>query len=205
MLQLIEDNWLLLLLALLIGIAIAWYIFHSSRKTRVTGTARDPLDDGAEPTKRNQALIDAPPVVVKDAQPGAVEPTPVAAENIQVATSAPAEETPPDPTPAPAAPINTKQEPQPAPTEATLDTDGVAGDDLARIKGVGPKLVAMLNDLGVTSFAQIAAWSASDIATIDAQLGRFQGRIMRDDWVGQAKLLLSGNTEDYEAKFGKTS
>lgn len=78
-----------------------------------------------------------------------------------------------------------------------------AGDDLSRIKGVGPKLKALLTSLGVTSFAQIAGWSDEDIARIDAQLGSFAGRAVRDNWVEQARLLASGDAAAYEAKFGK--
>ena len=76
-------------------------------------------------------------------------------------------------------------------------------DDLTRLKGVGPKLAAQLQDLGVTSFAQIAAWDEADIDRIDDQLGRFKGRIRRDNWIEQAKLLNSGDTTAYEARFGK--
>ena len=45
--------------------------------------------------------------------------------------------------------------------------------------------------------------SEADIDQIDAQLGRFQGRIRRDDWPAQARLLAAGDTAGYEAKFGK--
>ena len=77
------------------------------------------------------------------------------------------------------------------------------GEDLTRIKGLGPKIADQLRALGVTTFAQIAAWDEAEIDRIDAQLGRFQGRIRRDDWPGQAKLLAAGDTEAYEATFGK--
>eukprot|EP01037_Dinobryon_pediforme_P005665 gene5665-5727_t len=53
------------------------------------------------------------------------------------------------------------------------------GDDLTRIKGLGPKLSRLLADLGVTRFDQIAAWTDADIAQIDAQLGAFAGRPTR--------------------------
>ncbi|NCP10415.1 MAG: hypothetical protein GW859_00415, partial [Sphingomonadales bacterium] len=56
--------------------------------------------------------------------------------------------------------------------------------------------------LGVTRYDQIAAWDAADIDRIDAQLGAFQGRIRRDDWVEQARLLAAGDTAGFEAKFG---
>jgi predicted flap endonuclease-1-like 5' DNA nuclease len=77
------------------------------------------------------------------------------------------------------------------------------GDDLTRIKGVGPQLADQLRALGVTSFAQVAAWDDSEIDRIDAQLGRFQGRIRRDDWPAQARFLANGDTAGYEAKFGR--
>lgn len=62
-------------------------------------------------------------------------------------------------------------------------------DDLKRISGIGPKLEAVLKGLGVTSVSQIAAWKDADITRFDKELG-FEGRIKRDDWVGQAKALL---------------
>lgn len=65
------------------------------------------------------------------------------------------------------------------------------GDDLTQISGVGPVLVQKLADAGVTSFAQIAAWSADDVAKFDEKLN-FKGRIERDDWVAQATKLIKG-------------
>jgi predicted flap endonuclease-1-like 5' DNA nuclease len=75
-------------------------------------------------------------------------------------------------------------------------------EELTRIKGLGPKLAATLGELGVTRVDQIAAWSDADIDRIDAQLGRFQGRIRRDDWVEQARLLAAGDTAAFESRFG---
>lgn len=92
--------------------------------------------------------------------------------------------------------------PTPAPSPAA-PPPAVGSDDLTRLKGVGPKLSALLGTLGVTSFAQIAGWSDADIDRIDAQLGNFQGRIRRDDWVEQARLLAAGDTAGYENRFGK--
>ena len=86
--------------------------------------------------------------------------------------------------------------PEPAALAAT-------GDNLSRIKGLGPKLVVILEGLGVTRFAQIAAWSDDDLAHIDAQLGVFAGRPARDSWVEQAKFLAVDDVSGFEAKFGK--
>ena len=62
-------------------------------------------------------------------------------------------------------------------------------DNLQEIAGIGPKLEQSLNRLGVYYYWQIAAWNKRDIRTVDANLEAFRGRIERDDWVNQAKLL----------------
>lgn len=62
------------------------------------------------------------------------------------------------------------------------------GDDLGAIKGLGPKAAAALNAGGVTSLAQVAAWTEADIERWDTAING-RGRIVRDDWVGQAKKL----------------
>ena len=61
-------------------------------------------------------------------------------------------------------------------------------DDLKKISGVGPALEKKLHDLGITKFAQVAAFTKDDIAKVDDALS-FKGRIERDDWVKQAAEL----------------
>jgi large subunit ribosomal protein L21 len=61
-------------------------------------------------------------------------------------------------------------------------------DDLKALSGVGPALEKKLLEAGVTSFAQIAAWTEADIAEFDEKLS-FKGRIEREGWVEQAKKL----------------
>ena len=70
-------------------------------------------------------------------------------------------------------------------------------DDLTRIKGIGKKIAGMLNDRGVTTYAQIAAWSDADIDRIQHEL-RFPGRVRRDKWVERAR-------EEHARKYGKRS
>ena len=91
--------------------------------------------------------------------------------------------------------------PPPVVAEAPPPSEG--GDDLTRIKGLGPKISTALRALGVTRYAEIAAWTEEDVARIDAQLGAFAGRATRDNWIEQAKLLAGGDTAAYEARFGK--
>lgn len=76
-------------------------------------------------------------------------------------------------------------------------------DDLLKIKGIGPKLNALLTGLGITRFDQIAAWGAAEIDKVDDHLGTFKSRIGRDNWVEQAGLLARGAIAEFEAKFGK--
>ena len=64
-------------------------------------------------------------------------------------------------------------------------------DDLKQLSGVGPALEKKLLAAGVTSFAQIAAWTEADIAEFDEKLS-FKGRIEREGWVEQAKKLAEG-------------
>ncbi len=61
-------------------------------------------------------------------------------------------------------------------------------DDLKQIAGIGPKLEKVLNGQGISSISQIAAWTDADVAKFDEALG-LDGRIRRDDWVGQARKL----------------
>ncbi len=66
-----------------------------------------------------------------------------------------------------------------------------AADDLKKISGVGPVLEKKLNALGVTTFAQVAAFTKDEIAMVDDALS-FKGRIERDNWLEQAKELAKG-------------
>jgi predicted flap endonuclease-1-like 5' DNA nuclease len=89
-----------------------------------------------------------------------------------------------------------------APVHANLP-EGDAPDDLQRMKGVGPKLATILNNQGLMTYAQIAALTQSDVERIDAELGAFRGRLVRDRIVEQAAFLARGDQAGYEASFGK--
>ncbi len=76
--------------------------------------------------------------------------------------------------------------------------DGKA-DDLKRISGVGPKIEGLLNARGIFHYDQIAAWSEAEIAWVDNDL-KFKGRIMREDWIGQARILATGGETDFSRR-----
>ncbi len=84
-----------------------------------------------------------------------------------------------------------KAEPKKAAPKKAEPKVEAAADDLKALSGVGPALEKKLLAAGVTSFAQIAAWTADDIAAMDEQLS-FKGRIEREGWVEQAKELAKG-------------
>ncbi len=182
--ELLQEYWILILVALVIGVVVAWWIFHASRRTKVE---LEDKPDGESAAKRNQALIDAPAAAA-----GAVS----AAANSDDVAAAPAVAD------AEAGPAISPQEAPVAPETAPPPPREAAADDLRRIKGVGPKLVTLLAENGVTRFAQIAAWDEAEIDRIDAKLGRFEGRIRRDNWVEQARLLAADDIAGYEARFG---
>ncbi|WEK47730.1 MAG: hypothetical protein P0Y56_05405 [Candidatus Andeanibacterium colombiense] len=247
-----------------LALVLVWWLFVANRKTKVTLSKPDVLDEGVAPAKRNQALIDSPSAAKtpgsvlgsapapKPAPAPAAAPAPVPAPK-PAAKAAPKPKAPakpkakaepkpavkaapaPKPVPAPkakAAPKTeakaaakpaaepkakavpkakaapkAKAEPKAAPAPKAAPKPkpapkSVAPDALIQIKGLGPKMEVLLRDLGVTRFAQIAAWSDADIARIDQQLGSFAGRIARDNFVEQAKLLGAGDIAGFEAKFG---
>ena len=77
-----------------------------------------------------------------------------------------------------------------------------APDNLQALKGVGPKLAALLNAQGLTRFDQIASLTPGQVEAHDTQLGAFRGRLTRDRVVEQAHYLARGDTDGYKATFG---
>ncbi|MFM5907418.1 MAG: hypothetical protein ACKOPO_07525 [Novosphingobium sp.] len=129
----------------------------------------------------------------------ALEPATAPAPEPEIAPAPqPAPEIAPAPEPAPAPPP--APEPAPVPVPAPAAT---GADDLSRIKGLGPKLQALLPTLGISTYAQIAAMTEADLAALDSKLGPFAGRPAKDNWVEQAKFLATGDVSGFEAKFGK--
>jgi NADH-quinone oxidoreductase subunit E len=69
-------------------------------------------------------------------------------------------------------------------------------DDLKRIKGIGPKLEELLYRLGYYHYHQLAGWTPEEIAWVDENLEDFRGRVVREGWVEQARVLAEeGQTE----------
>lgn len=178
------NSFLWLLLPLLIGLLTGWWAWAKHRGANADIGFTAPVA-ASEPIKAPEPVVPAPPV----ARLAEVPPVTVDAPPISI----------PDVPPVQDAPV--------VPAAAALTAIGIpaavgAPDSLLQIKGVGPKLNALLTSLGVTRFDQIAAWGSEEIAKVDAHLGAFKGRIVRDNWIEQAKLLASGAIKEFEAKFG---
>ena len=77
---------------------------------------------------------------------------------------------------------------------------GGAADDLQEIEGIGPALEKLLNGLGFYHFDQIAAWSDADVALIDGEMKTFKGRIQRDKWVEQARIIVTDGLEAFRER-----
>lgn len=73
-------------------------------------------------------------------------------------------------------------------------------DDLKEIEGIGPALEKLVNSLGFYHFDQIASWSDADVALVDGEMTGFKGRITRDKWVAQAKIIVSEGLEAFRER-----
>ena len=138
----------------------------------------------------------------------AAEPTPAAPKPAMPAAKQAemrkkeAKETTAKPDVKPAAEPTTREdiaEKQPEVLDAARDG---RADDLKLLKGVGPKLEQTLNELGFYHFDQVAAWGPEEIAWVDSRL-KFKGRIERDGWIEQAKILAAGGETEFSTRSKK--
>ncbi|WP_374393284.1 hypothetical protein [Sphingopyxis sp.] len=192
----LQENWIIAVVGLVVAVVLLWWLFGRNKAEEI----ETPIAPSDEPKKPLEAvkpeIIAAEPARFKPKEPA---PAPVAAPPPPPPpVPEPVAETPlaPEPEPAP----EPTREPQPAPEPAPAPA--AKADNLQLLKGVGPKMVALLNGLGVTRFQQIADWTDADVAVIDPQLGAFQGRIARDAIVDQAGYLARGDKAGFEAKYG---
>ena len=148
--------------------------------------------------------VEPQPLAARELAPEPVA-EPVSAPEPVAETPAEAVAPPPPPEPAPVPePVAAPPEPSPPPPAPAASAANVAGAlALTTIKGLGPKVAAMLAERGITRVDQLAELSPDDASALDVQLGVFTGRMGRDRWIDQAKLLAAGDTATYEAEFGK--
>jgi predicted flap endonuclease-1-like 5' DNA nuclease len=189
MMTVIDANLLPLIIALVVGFIIGWWMFSRSQARRrddglgaslrsgtIEETRDEPPPPPVRPYMRNRPIRDGIDTEerrgVAGMTGGAAAMTDVAGEvlGVDAHTKAPAETGPPD--------------------------------NLQTLKGVGPKLAQKLNENGITRFEQLAALNGNEVAMLDERLGPFKGRLERDRIVEQASYLARGDREGFEARFG---
>lgn len=118
-------------------------------------------------------------------------PAPVSTE--PAASAAPAAAFAPAPAPdvAPDTPAQPSEAAALRAPETLSAPRGGRADDLKVIEGIGPALEKLVNSLGFYHYDQIAGWSAEEIAWVDSHMKTFRGRITRDKWQAQAKIILA--------------
>ncbi|WP_192177837.1 proton-conducting membrane transporter [Mesorhizobium amorphae] len=146
------------------------------------------------PAKSAAAKPAAKPAATK---PAAAAKKPAAAKSAAAPKPAAKAAAPKAATPKPAAP-----KPAAAKKAAPTPAKAAAGkaDNLRRLIGIGPVNEKLLKGLGVTSYAQIAAWTEADVKRIEDVLN-FDGRIAREQWIDQAKLLAAGDENEFARRF----
>ncbi|WP_095589921.1 endonuclease [Actibacterium ureilyticum] len=200
--------------AILIGFFLVWLLCGATVAAGrpAAAPAPAPAPAAAPATPAPAAKPAAEPAEPKSAKP-------ITAEQPTTETAAPEPAAPPKP----AAPIAAENAAtKAAPQGEDYDGDGVVegtgegtrpaaldgprggtADDLKKIKGVGPKLEQLLFSLGFYHFDQIAGWTGDEVAWVDANLKGFKGRVSRDNWVEQAKLLATGGETEFSKKVDK--
>ncbi|MEA2999729.1 MAG: hypothetical protein QOH04_924 [Sphingomonadales bacterium] len=163
MTDLAQYNLIPIVVAVLVGIVVAYWIFRGSRAKTGGGTAAAPPRSVRRDGPEGNRLADEFAAATKD----------VAGEILGV--------------------------------HAHVAIPGPSGppDNLQTMKGVGPKLAAQLNAAGITRFDQLAALSHNEAGYLDEQMGPFSGRIAKDRLVEQAAYLARGDTDGFEAAFGR--
>jgi predicted flap endonuclease-1-like 5' DNA nuclease len=137
----------------------------------------------------------AAPVTAPIAAPVAAPVAPVMAAPAAAPMSAPPIAPPAEPVVTAAAPAVPAEKPR----TLAAARDG-RPDDLKLIKGIGPKMEAMLHRMGFFHFDQVAAWTPAELAWVDDNLEGFKGRASRDEWVAQAKILAAGGSTEFSSR-----
>lgn len=161
--------------------------------------AKPVVEETRAPVVERTVVATPKPVVPKTVvEPVAVKPAPV-------------------PTPAPVAkPVPLVEVPTPVETVISAPRDPLGNypglrpvvlkarpsankDDLKRILGVGPVNEKLLHELGIYTFQQIADWTPQNVEWVGGYLA-FGDRIVREDWIGQCKLLAAGLDTEHSRK-----
>ncbi|AZO45106.1 MULTISPECIES: proton-conducting membrane transporter [unclassified Mesorhizobium] len=167
------------------------------RRLREAQAAPAAGSSAAKPAGQASAALMSTPAAAKSA---ATKPAPAKPAAAKAVPAKPAAKPAAAKASAPAKSATSK--PAPAKKSAPPPAKPVSGkpDNLRRLIGIGPVNEKLLKAQGVTSFAQIAGWTAADIKRIEDVMN-FDGRIARERWIEQAKLLAAGNEKEFAKQF----
>ncbi len=203
---LLGEIWVLLALAALIGLLAGWIIWGRRSEVNVAGNGDANLQGDLDACLRGRADQDAEiarlQAALSDCEASKADMVPAAAVAaaapvVAAAAAGDAEGVDYDGDGV----IEGKDEGS-KPMQLTAARDGKA-DDLKMIKGIGPKMEKLCNKLGFYHFDQVASWTKDEVAWVDANLEGFKGRVTRDEWVKQAKILAKGGTTEFAKKVEK--
>ncbi|HEU0043077.1 hypothetical protein [Sphingomonas sp.] len=186
-------------IAVLALLAILGIIYGARQRRRRREGEREIAAHNAEILKQA-----APPPVEREAAPRYVPPAapvpPPLDDGLVVDT--PAREPLQDESIAAATPALAEN---PAAAAAPLAPSGPSPADgpITQLKGLGPKVAALLAQHGITTVGQMAALTDDEAQSLDAHLGPFTGRMGRDRWQEQARFLAAGDRAGFEAVFGR--
>lgn len=183
-----------MILAALVGVALGWILRGS-----MSNEQAELVELRTKLRECKKAQRDASSNIESDGDTAGSEPTKRASTASKVATAGTAT--------ASTASGSTDEDADKAATQAAaraevaklvarVSSDGTV-DDLKQIYGIGPKFEGMLNDMGITSYKQIAQFSKDDVNTVADAIGAFKDRVVRDDWVSGAKAA-------YKEAYGKS-
>ena len=182
-----------------VGVLIAAVVAFVFGLPKAGPVAMDDAEEMAATVEAAHAAPVATPAAMPEVAPAAFVSQPVpAAKPVKPAAAKPAK---------PAAAKPAKPAVAKAPKKAKVDgperlsapRKGKA-DDLKEIEGIGPAMEKLCNEMGFYHFDQIAKWSDADVAWVDANMKTFKGRIVRDKWVAQAKLIGSEGLEAFRVR-----
>lgn len=194
---LITEIAVLLLIAALLGLFIGWLVWGRSDQHIECQRCKERDEaDRREAQKQVQAQQEKPAEVIKEVSPVADIAETTDSQKPEQVSLFQSEENAGE-----ISEDDSNQEDE-RPLQLTAPR-GEKADDLKKIKGIGPQLEKLCNSLGFYHFDQIAEWSDKEIAWVDTNLGSFSGRVVRDDWVGQAKKLAAGEETEFSSRVDK--
>jgi len=184
-----------MLLAFFVGCIIGCILYAIFDGVRRRALAMAAAEATRGPHQWSHSPVEPAGTMAPPMQPSRPAPQPVASAEA-AAVAAPQ---PQAPAPAPAPEDAATGKPRP-PQGLSRPPQG-GGDKLQRISGIGPKIERTLHRLGIYHYRQVAAWTADEVDWIDEHL-KFRGRIAREEWIMQARLLANGDEEAFVRQFG---